>query len=84
MKILAISYSLTGNNEALAKSVARELAAEHLKITEPKSRTIGSIVIDMIFNRTPQVQPMPDRLGHYDLILFFAPIWMGQVAVIQR
>ncbi len=84
MKILIVSYSLTGNNEALAKRVAKELAAEHLKVTESKSRTIGSIVIDMIFNRTPQVEPLPDRLKHFDLILFFAPIWMGQVATPLR
>jgi hypothetical protein len=38
----------------------------------------------MIFNRTPQVQPMPDMLRHYDLILFFAPIWMGKVATPLR
>lgn len=80
MKILAVSYSLTGNNEVLAKSVAKEFAAEYLKITEPKHRTIGAIVIDMIFNRTPQVQPLPDKIENFDLILFFAPIWMGQVA----
>lgn len=84
MKILAVSYSSTGNNEALAKSVAEEFAAEHLIITEMKSHTIGSIVIDMIFNRTPQVQPLPEELGHYDLILFFAPIWMGKVATPLR
>lgn len=84
MKIVVVSYSLTGNNEALAKSVADEFAVEHIKITEPKPRTMGSIVLDIIFNRTPQVQPIPARLENYDLVLFFGPIWMGQVATPLR
>jgi flavodoxin len=84
MKIAVISYSLTGNNEALANSVAEEFAAEHIKITEPKPRTTGSIILDLIFNKIPQVQPIPDRLENYDLILFFGPIWIGQVATPLR
>jgi hypothetical protein len=84
MKIVVISYSLSGNNEALANSIAEEFAAEHIKITEPKRRTIGSIILDLIFNRTPRVQPIPERLEKYDLILFFGPIWMGQVATPLR
>ena len=84
MKIIVISYSLTGNNEALAKSVAEEFAAEHIKITEPKPRNTGSIMLDMIFNKTPQVQPTPDKLDNYDLVLFVGPVWMGQVAAPLR
>ena len=84
MKIGVISYSLTGNNEALANSVAEEFAAEHIRITEPKPRTVGSIILDLIFSKTPQVQPIPGRLENYDLILFFGPVWIGQVATPLR
>lgn len=84
MKIVVISYSLTGNNKTLANSIAEEFDVEHIKITEPKPRNMGSIVLDLIFNRTPQVQPIPDILENYDLILFFAPIWMGHVATPLR
>jgi hypothetical protein len=84
MKIVVISYSLNGNNEALAKSIAQEFAVEHIKITKSKHRNMGSIVLDLIFNWTPQVQPMPERLENYDLILFFGPVWMGQVATPLR
>jgi flavodoxin len=35
MKPIVISYSLTGNNQALATSIATELSAEHIKINEP-------------------------------------------------
>jgi hypothetical protein len=84
MKIIVISYSLTGNNEALAKSIAEEFSAEHIKISELKHRTMGSIILDLIFNKTPQVQPIPDRLENYDMILFVAPVWIGQVATPLR
>lgn len=84
LDITVISYSNTGNNRALADSVANELSAEHIKIWEPKSKTMGSIILDMIFARTPQVQPTPDIMSKYDLILFFAPVWMGQVATPLR
>ena len=78
MKI--ISYSLTGNNEALAVVIAAEFTAEHIKITESKPRTMGTIVLDMLFNRTPQVNPIVDKTEDNDLVLFMGPVWMGQVA----
>ena len=80
MKIAVVSYSLTGNNEALAKNTAEELAAEHIKITECKHRSMSTIILDLIFNRTPQVQPNPDIISSYDLLLLFGPVWMGKVA----
>lgn len=80
MKSVIISYSLTGNNEDLANSVAEELGIEHIKIKEPKRRTMGSIVLDIMTNRSPRVLPEPDTLNKVDLILFFGPIWMGHVA----
>ncbi|MCK4731406.1 MAG: flavodoxin family protein, partial [Methanophagales archaeon] len=55
MKVTVISYSLTGNNEALAASIASEISAEHIRITESKPRTNVTIALDMLFNRTPKV-----------------------------
>ncbi len=80
MKILVVSYTFTGNNERLAKSVAQQFIAEHLIVAETKPRNTGVIAMDMIFNRTPKISVQPNILADYDLILFFAPIWMGQVA----
>lgn len=84
MRIAVVSYSLTGNNEALAGSVAKELAAEHIKVTEPKPRTMGSIVSDLLLKRTPRVQPVPEALDGYDTVLLFGPVWMGNVATPLR
>lgn len=80
MKVIVISYSHTGNNEALAKSIAAEFEAEHIKITESKTRTMSTIFFDVLFNRTPQISPIVDKVRDNDLVIFVGPVWMGQVA----
>lgn len=84
MKTTVISYSYTGNNEALASSIANALSAKHLKISESKTRSRSTIYMDLIFNRTPGVNPPPESLGDSDLVLFMAPVWMGQIATPLR
>lgn len=84
MKIEVISYSLTGNNKALANSIAEEFAADHINITETKSRTMGSIIFDLMFNRIPKIKPIPERLDEYDIIILCGPIWIGQLATPLR
>lgn len=84
MKTAVISYSFTGNNETLAKRIAEEIKAEHIKITEPKKRTFGTIAADLIFGRTPRTEPNPQVMGAYDMIVFVAPVWMGQPAFPMR
>ena len=80
MKPVVISYSFTSNNEALAAGIAQELAAEHIHLKESKSRTNGSIAFDMIFKRTPAVQPLPKKREQGDFLIFVGPVWMGQLA----
>ena len=84
MKILIMSYSFTGNNEALAKRIAEELKVEHIRIIEQKKRTNGTIAADLVFGRTPQTEPAPQVMSAYDLIVFIAPVWMGQPAFPMR
>lgn len=80
MKIIIISYSLTGNNEAMASSMAAELGAEHIRISEAKPRTYFTITLDMLFNRTPKVNPIVNNVEDNDLVIFVGPVWMGHVA----
>lgn len=80
MKITVISYSLTGNNEALAASIASEISAEHIRIAESKSRTNVTIALDMLFNRTPKVNSIVNNVEDNDLVIFVGPVWMGHVA----
>ena len=80
MKVSVISYSLTGNNEALAKGLAGALSAEHVSITEPGRRNMGTIGFDMMFKRTPKVSVPAVKPEERDLLVFVGPVWMGQVA----
>jgi len=80
MKTIVISYSFTGNNEDLAASLAAALGAEHVRITEPKSRTTGTIVLDVMFHRTPRIIMPVENTEAYDLVIFVGPVWMGQIA----
>lgn len=80
MKTLIISYSHTGNNEALATSLALTISADHVRITEQKCRKMGTIVWDIMLKRTPKITMPPVAANAYDVVLFVGPVWMGQVA----
>jgi hypothetical protein len=80
MKTVIVSYSLTGNNEHLAASLSTLLEADRVRITESKSRTMSTIVTDMMLNRTPKVAVPVAKVSEYDLVLFVGPVWMGQIA----
>ena len=84
MNAIVISYSLTGNNNSLALRIADALKAEHLSISESKPRNMLTIVLDLMFNRTPKVQPDADKLKGYELVVLVGPVWMGQVATPLR
>ena len=80
MKIAVLSYSYTGNNARLAAQVADKLSAKHLNIKTKKTVTYGAIMRDLIFAGKPEIDFSFTALDGYDLILFVAPVWMGQVA----
>lgn len=84
MKAMVISYSHTGNNRDLASSLAAALGAEHVQVTETKRRSMGTIVGDLMLNRTPAVSFSAQGIEEYDLVLFVAPVWMGHVATPLR
>ncbi len=79
-KILVVSYSLTGNNDALAESVAKALRADHRRIIESRRRSMATVVFDVMLNRTPRGAVDLTDIDRYDLVLFVGPVWMGQVA----
>lgn len=80
MKIKILSYSLTGNNEALANRLAKELRAEHMIIAEDRKRTNGTIAADIILGRVPLTKPSTESISSCDLIILIGPVWMGQPA----
>jgi multimeric flavodoxin WrbA len=80
MDATVISYSLTGNNDVLAASIASELSAQHIRVTESTPRKMGKIAFDMLLNRKPKVSPTNYSVGEHDFVIFVGPVWMGQIA----
>lgn len=80
MKTLVVSYSFTGNNARLAEGIARQTGADWTKINEKKQRNVFTIVLDVLFNRTPKIEvPMVSHEA-YQRLIFVAPVWLGKVA----
>ena len=80
MNIAVVSYSYTGNNNRLAESLAKSLSAERICIQPKKNVTYGTITMDLMLGRSPAAEPAPESLSRFDLLVFVAPVWMGQVA----
>ena len=80
MKNLIVSYSFTGNNGLFARRLAKETGADHIQLQEVRKRKIFTIVLDVVFNRTPAVKPLGKELGEYDCVIFVSPIWFGKIA----
>ena len=80
MKTIVISFSLSGNNDVLAQSIAESLSADHIRINEHKQRTFLSTGLDMLFNRIPKVKCTDEKIEDYDTVIFVGPIWMGSIA----
>lgn len=79
MKTCIISYSFSGNNETLAKGIAEKIGATHVAIREPKERTIGKIIMDMLFGLTPKTMPEVSVIKDYDRVILMGPTWMEKV-----
>ena len=84
MKTIVVSYSLTGNNHALAQSVANGMRAKHVALKERKKRFMGTIIVDLLLHRTPKTEPAAEVLAGYDAVLLVGPIWIGEVATPLR
>lgn len=82
MNITVVSYSFTGNNRALATSVARELGARHIDLACPQIKSMMSTALSML--GAPRVKPGPEAMEGCDLVLFVAPVWMGHVSAPLR
>ena len=80
MKIVILSYSLTGNNARFADHLARALNADLIQISTLRPVNYGTITLDLVFQRKPAIRFSGDQIKNYDLVLLIAPVWMGQVA----
>lgn len=84
MKTTILSYSFTGNNDKLATALAKKLSANHVKISPQKPLSYFAIGMQMLFNSKPAINEVLPDLSKEELVIFVAPIWMGQIASPMR
>lgn len=80
MKTLIVYYSFSGNNEVLAKHLARRLVCRAEAVIERKERRPATILLDMIFRRRPAIHPLRASPSDFDHVLFMAPLWNKGIA----
>ena len=83
MKTLIVFYSLEGNTELIAQTLAKRLQADVLKLeTERPFPTEGFKKFvhggrSAVFKHRPKLKNKDVDLNQYDLILIGTPIWAG-------
>jgi flavodoxin len=80
MKTLIVFYSFSGNNKVLARYLQQKTGADLQEIVELKRRTGFSILLDVLFKRTPRIAPPNILWSQYDRVFLLAPIWAGRIA----
>jgi hypothetical protein len=80
MKTAIICYSHTHNNLVLAGEILTRTGGTLFVIKEKKARTKFTILFDLMFNRTPTIQPFPHLLERFDHYILISPIWGGKIA----
>lgn len=77
---MIIYHSRTGNNEALASELAARTGADLVRIETKKPQTNGTIALDQMFGRRPELVSVPSKVDAYDLVLFMGPVWIFRLA----
>ncbi|GEO07113.1 flavodoxin [Adhaeribacter aerolatus] len=80
MKTLIVYYSFSGNNRLLAQHLQKKLSTDLQEIAEQKSRNGFSILLDVLFRRTPKILEPAITWPQYSQLIFLAPIWAGRIA----
>jgi flavodoxin len=80
MKTLIVYFSHSGNNEILVKYLQNKISCDTLRIEEASRRTGMTILLDLLFNRTPKLKDHGRPLENYSDFIFVAPIWAGKIA----
>ena len=87
MKALLVYYSLGGNTEFTAKTIAKSLGADLIKLQlkrefkSPKSfATFFFGGMTTVFNMKPRLSNTKINLQAYDTIILGSPIWAGKLS----
>lgn len=88
MKILIVSYSLSGNTRIVATALAKELGADivELRCNRYARGTIGYFRagFDSWWGNLPQIEPVSRSPSQYDLVVIAGPIWAWHAATPVR
>lgn len=80
MKTIIVYFSHSHNNKLLASYLKNRLSVDIFRIEEENKRTWLKILLDVLFNRTPQIRDYYHPLFLYDNYVFVAPVWSGKIA----
>jgi len=82
MKKLVVFYSLSGNTETVAKTIAKELKAELHRVEEIRKRNRFFVYLTggfaAIRNKCSEIKPVELNLHDYDLIFLGSPTWASR------
>jgi len=60
------------------------LQADYIELKERRKRRVLTILLDMVFNRTPKINDIRKQLENYDYLLLVAPVWFGKIGTPLR
>ena len=82
MKKLVVFYSLSGNTELVAKTIAKELKADLCRVEEIRKRNRFLVYVTggfaAIRNKCSEIKPVALNLHDYDLIFLGSPTWASR------
>ena len=80
MRTLIVYYSFTHNNQQLAEALQEKLKCDMHRIDTVKTRSGWSILLDLLFKRTPEIKSHSYPVEAYDQCIFISPVWGGKIA----
>lgn len=88
MKTLVMYYSLTGNTQKVAQTIANILKADINRLEDSQNRTgvFGMLrtVFQVVFSRPAKICFPSTDPYQYDLLILGAPVWMMKLAPPMR
>jgi multimeric flavodoxin WrbA len=74
---IIFSYSVTGTNASIARTIGEGLHAEVREIKSVRKYSFFGMVFGSRMKRWFPIQPMEMDLSHYDSVVLCAPVWAG-------
>ncbi len=82
MKKLVVFYSLSGNTEIVAKTIAKELKADLCRVEETRKRNRFLVYMTGGFaafrDKCSEIKPVALDVHDYDLIFLGSPVWASR------